>query len=225
MDAITASEFETMIAGASVLAADDAGVGKVFRLADGRIAKLFRSKRGVSSAMLRPYAGRFAGAARRLAALGVPTVAVERVFRVVGAGRQGVVYRPLEGEVVRDLVATREDPLAIMGEVAALFARLHGLGVYFRGLHLGNVVMTDDGPGVIDVSDMRFGRGPLGSAKRVRNFRPMLRYPEDVAALRRGGGGEFLEAYCRATGLPDPALGAIVAGVIDLHEVFRDGAP
>ena len=68
--------------------------------------------------------------------------------------------------------------------VSSLFARLHDAGVYFRGLHFGNVIVDGEVVrGLVDVTDVRFRPWPLGVSARARNFKPFLRYPEDRAIL------------------------------------------
>ena len=52
--------------------------------------------------------------------------------------------------------------------------RLHDEGIYFRSLHLGNVVLTPQGElGLIDIADVRLHRGPLTRFWRKRNLRRM----------------------------------------------------
>ena len=83
----------------------------------------------------------------------------------------------------------------IMGE---LIARLHERGVYFRSLHLGNVVQTPQGElGLIDIADMKTQRRALGRTQRKRNFAHMLRYAEDRQWLLADEGGELSEGYLR----------------------------
>lgn len=49
---------------------------------------------------------------------------------------------------------------------------LHRKGIYFRSLHLGNVILTPNGEfGLIDFSDMRIYPWPLPKFMRVRNIR------------------------------------------------------
>ncbi len=51
---------------------------------------------------------------------------------------------------------------------------LHDKGIYFRSLHLGNVVCTPDGRlGLIDFSDLRIHPWSLGNYLRARNMRRM----------------------------------------------------
>jgi hypothetical protein len=59
-------------------------------------------------------------------------------------------------------------------------AQLHEQGVYFRSLHLGNVLVLDDGEfGLIDLADMRIYPSSLSSSLRLRNLRHMQRYTVD----------------------------------------------
>ncbi|MNJ72965.1 3-deoxy-D-manno-octulosonic-acid kinase [compost metagenome] len=67
-----------------------------------------------------------------------------------------------------------------MERVGAFLGQLHELGVYFRSLHLGNVLILPDGRfGLIDLSDMQISGRPLARWKRERNLQHMLRYAED----------------------------------------------
>ncbi len=165
-----------MRAGAEVLEADGHG-DKVLRLADGSFIKLFRRKRLISSASWYPYAQRFADNAAALAVRAIPAPQVIDVFRVAAIERDAVHYHPLPGTTLRQL---RRDGLApereatLRTEFNRFVRRLHDLGIYFRSLHLGNVVLTPDGRlGLIDISDIRVHRRPLSRFWRARNLRRM----------------------------------------------------
>jgi RIO-like serine/threonine protein kinase len=67
--------------------------------------------------------------------------------------------------------------MALLPELAAYILKLHQLGIYFRSLHLGNVLRTPDGGyGLIDFLDIRFKRAPLGRLLVRRNFRHLQSY-------------------------------------------------
>src|SRR5690606_11004632 len=116
---------------------------KVLLLADGSFLKLFRRKRLLSSALLWPYARRFASNARQLARLGVPTLQVIALYRLQEPARHLVHYRPLPGVTLRQI---RRDalpcPAQLFEQLGGFVARLHQQGVYFRSIHLGNIVLT-----------------------------------------------------------------------------------
>ncbi len=169
--------------GAEVLEADAHGE-KVLRLANGSFLKLFRRKRLISSAAWSPYAQRFADNARALAALGIPVPEVIEVMRIASIKRDAVHYRPLEGVTLRSLIRQPLDAAALQDLIARFnkfVVQLHQKGIYFRSLHLGNVILTPDGEfGLIDFSDMRIYRRPLPRFMRVRNIRRL----EGIASER-----------------------------------------
>ena len=166
-----------MIEGARILEADSYGP-KVYLLQDGNILKLFRRKRLFSSALFRPYSKRFIDNAARLEQLGVPTLQVLDFYRLGQPGMTAVLYQPLPGETLRQ-VASKEgfDWQQTLPALVELIRSLHTSGIYFRSLHLGNIVITPDNRfGLIDVADMRFFRGPLPRHLIKRNLQHFARY-------------------------------------------------
>ncbi|MCK1794037.1 lipopolysaccharide kinase InaA family protein [Pseudomonas violetae] len=166
-----------MIEGARVLEADSYGP-KVYLLQDGNILKLFRRKRLFSSAMFRPYSKRFIDNALELQKRGVPTLQVLQFYRLQDPGMTAVLYEPLPGETLRQVAAKEGfDWQQNLPELAELIRSLHKSGIYFRSLHLGNIVVTPDNRmGLIDVADMRFMRAPLPKHLIKRNLQHFARY-------------------------------------------------
>lgn len=161
---------------ATVLERDGHG-DKVLRLADGSFIKLFRRKRLISSASWYPYAQRFADNAAALEARGIPCPRVTAVFRIAELDRDAVHYTPLPGITLRERVRQGLDA-AEQAQLRTAFnhfvRHLHDLGIYFRSLHLGNVLLTPTGElGLIDISDIRVHRGPLSRFWRARNLSRM----------------------------------------------------
>ncbi|WP_028694982.1 hypothetical protein [Pseudomonas cremoricolorata] len=178
-------DFDALTQGARILEADSYGA-KVYLLEGGNILKVFRRKRLISSALLRPYSQRFVDNAGRLAQMGIPTLEVISHHKLEAPGKTAVLYRPLPGDTLLDL--SREssfDWADYLPRLVELINRLHHAGIYFRSLHLGNVVETPEGQlGLIDVADMRFLRAPLPSRMVRRNLQHMERYiaRENLAA-------------------------------------------
>jgi hypothetical protein len=166
-----------MIEGARVLETDSFGP-KVYLLQDGNILKLFRRKRIFSSALFRPYSKRFIDNSVELQKLGVPTFQVLQFYRLQAPGMTAVLYQPLPGETLRQIASKdgfnwHQSLPALVG----LIRSLHASGIYFRSLHLGNIVVTPDNRmGLIDVADMRFLRGPLPKYLIRRNLQHFARY-------------------------------------------------
>lgn len=175
-------DFLKLRQGACIVEADRYGE-KVLLLVDGSYLKLFRRKRLLSSASWYPYARRFADNTRELARLGIPCPEVIDLYRLPQIERDAVHYRALAGETIRRMVAAgMPEPQAepLRHQLRRFVDRLHELGIYFRSCHLGNIVLTPQGElGLIDVADLTVCRGALGTLKRRRNFRHILRDARD----------------------------------------------
>ncbi|QNH79906.1 toluene tolerance protein [Pseudomonas protegens] len=196
MQEIDYSTYEALRAGAQVLEADGSG-DKVLRLSDGRILKLFRRKRLLSSALFYPYAKRFADNAKALKQRNIPCPQIIAVYRIPSIQRDGVYYAPLAGMTIRQLHNDTNTPNDLQRRLGQFIAFLHDKGVYFRSLHFGNVILTPENElGLIDIADLRCQPKPLSENKRLRNFTHLFRYQEDRQWLIENDSGEsFLEGY------------------------------
>lgn len=165
-----------MCEGAEVLEADRVGE-KVLRLTDGTMVKLFRRKRLITSTAFYPYAQRFANNALALAKRGIPVPQVITVARVAGLARDMVRYVPLAGKTLREIERSGlapEHKKVLRDSLTHFVITLHDQGIYFRSLHIGNVVLTPEGKlGLIDFSDLRIYPWKLGAYLRGRNMRRM----------------------------------------------------
>jgi SAM-dependent methyltransferase/tRNA A-37 threonylcarbamoyl transferase component Bud32 len=186
-----------MVKDAEILTKDTYG-DKVIRLKDGRIAKFFRLKRIMSSALLWPYAKRFVRGARILKKNNIPTVNVTDLYKVISIKRDMVVYQPLEGESLRDLIREKKNAHKLVSDFASFFAGLHDKGIYFRAIHFNNVFITSKGEfGLIDISDLYYSFMPLTISKRVRNFKPFFHYDGDRKAIQLFSIDKFLDIYVK----------------------------
>lgn len=177
----TLERFETLKRDAQIIEQDGHGE-KVLLLSNGNYLKLFRRKRLISSASWYPYAQRFVDNAKVLAERGIPCPRVIDVFRVESIQRDVVHYEPLHGTTLRKLIQqghlATEERKKLKGEFNQFVRGLHDSGIYFRSLHLNNVVLTPEGElGLIDISDIRVHRKPLSRFWRKRNLRRMEGIP------------------------------------------------
>ncbi|MDT3721479.1 phosphotransferase [Pseudomonas oryzihabitans] len=199
MNSLEHQQFLDLRQGARVLEADAHG-DKVLQLPDGTYLKLFRRKRLLTSAALYPYAQRFADNTRRLAQLGIPCPRILAVYRIVSISRDAVHYEPLPGQTLRQLLT--EDNPELRLRLARFIAQLHEQGIYFRSLHLGNLVLTPDGAlGLIDIADLRCLDAPLSRRMRLRNFHHLLRYSQDSAWLLQDNPMTFIQAYVASSSI------------------------
>lgn len=185
MQSLSSEQFAAMRKNAYVVEKDGHGE-KVLRLADGTYLKLFRRKSWLSKTVIFPPATRFADNAAELERLGIQCPRVISLYKLDSPYRSVVHYEPLEGTTLRQLLNEQPslEQLELFGMLAEFITHLHELGVYFRSLHLGNVVRTPAGElGLIDISDMRCLGRPLSRRMRDRNYTHLLRYEEDWALV------------------------------------------
>ncbi len=200
---MSGNEYAQLIQGATELERDKNGV-KVLLSQDGRVIKLIRIKRWLTLSAIYPYSLRFRRNARRLISMGIPAVRVERVFYCHQIRRHGVIYPLLEGESLEQIAARDGFSHGLFQELAKFIAILHAKGVFFRSLHLGNILLLPDGRfGLIDVADMRFSRSPLRVDQRKRNFRHLLRNQKHRDVFADFGLERFLGLYLEAAALSD----------------------
>lgn len=207
-----ARDYQALLGDATVIEADGHGE-KVLLRADDSYLKVFRRKRLLTSAAWYPYAQRFADNTVRLHALGIPCPQVLAVHRFPALGRDVVHYQALPGATLRQLTARpaadfhpAHSAADLRTELGRFIATLHQLGVLFRSIHLGNIVVDEAGVlGLIDIADLKIGRRPLSAFQRRRNFVHLLRYRKDRNWLLEDGGAAFAHGYASAADSSYPA--------------------
>lgn len=204
MQSLSLSKYNKLVEGAEALTSEwvDGQIWpKVLRLEDQSILKLFRLKRFITSARLIPYVTRFQRHVKRLEAVNIPTVRINVVYKISVIKRTAVHYWPLEGKTLREQCEIRPMDIHQTKRLGEFFLFLHQNGIYFRSIHFGNIVLTDDHRiGLIDVVDMRFRRRPLTMRLRIRNLRHLFRYDADIDCLTPVR-HIFIDAYCKSSGL------------------------
>ena len=197
MEKISREEFRRLFDGENKILEKDLFGTKVVETADQKIIKLFRLKNYISSAFFYPYALRFKNNSERLKHLDIPTVTVEKLVYCPEEKRYVVIYPKLGGIPLRQVLVKADDPERLL-HLAEFIAILHRNGVYFRSLHLGNILLMNDGKlALIDIADMRLVKKSLSPRLRVRNFRHLLRYDDDASIIKRLGLDCFLLEYLK----------------------------
>jgi len=178
MRIVSAQELESWLASGEVLEQDGRGA-KVIRLSDEQILKIFRPRRRFWLSRLLPQAARFKHNAAHLLNLGVPAPLVGECFWLEKSRAvSGCSYVPLPGRSLEQIYQqSRSEYEALIPAFAAFIYSLHQRGIYFRSLHLGNVLRLPDGRfGLIDFLDIHFKRAPLSQRLVVRNLEHLRGY-------------------------------------------------
>ena len=178
-----------------ILERNEEGV-KVARLENGDILKVFRVKHLISSAHIFSYGRSFCRNSQRLAAMNIPTVQVKHLYHLQGSSSSAVIYKPLEGETVMELLRSQRLNEVLSERLGGFIAHLHDSGVYFRGLHMGNIVLTPSGDfGLIDISEMTIFPWRLSCHRRLRNFARFWRTLEDKFTFGYSGIHALIRGY------------------------------
>ncbi|CDM39096.1 toluene tolerance protein, putative [Ectopseudomonas oleovorans] len=178
MRIVPANELQQWLTQGEVLEKDARGP-KVLRQTDGQLLKIFRPRRRLWLARLRPAAQRFASNAERLADRNITTPQIsECLWLDPSQAVSACLYSPLPGISLDQLYRrARQEFDALLPELADFIHTLHQRGIYFRSLHLGNILrLPDGGFGLIDFLDMRFKRGPLSARLARRNLEHLRGY-------------------------------------------------
>jgi hypothetical protein len=178
MRSVPAEELECWIAGGQVLERDARGP-KVIKLIDGRFLKIFHTRRAAPLARLQPPAQKFARNALLLQQQGFAVPCIAEVLWIDRQnGLSACLYHPLEGRSLEQLL--KANPAAIeqlLPELARFIFQLHVKRIYFRSLHLGNILLLSEGRfGLIDFLDLRRKMLPLTRWQIRRNFRHLENY-------------------------------------------------
>jgi len=178
MRIVSAQELESWLTSGEVLEQDGRGV-KVIRLSNEQIMKVFRPRRRLWLSRLAPQAIRFKHNSIRLSNLNIPTPLVSECFWLdKSQAVSGCSYRPLPGHSLEHIYRnSRIEFEALLPSFAAFINTLHQRGIYFRSLHLGNVLQLPNGGfGLIDFLDIHFKRAPLAHRLVARNLEHLRGY-------------------------------------------------
>lgn len=202
MISLSNTSLERLLEDSQTIEKDGHGV-KVARLSNGDFLKLYRRKRLLSSSLWAPPAKLFARNAHCLMELGINAPTVKDLFIIPARQLSAVRYQPLPGETLRQRWRGMETECRArdVQRFGAFLGELHEKGIYFRSLHLGNVLaLPDESFGLIDLSDMQIGSAALSPWKRRRNLQHMLRYAEDRAWLLDQHRDRLLAGYTQRCG-------------------------
>ena len=168
---------------------------------DETVTKFWARKKGLfSSATINPYSNRFVKNASLLKKLDIITPEIIDHAKLEHSHVQIVRYQSLEGESIRQLLHSTPQDIDLT-ELCNYICKLHEKGIFFSGMHLGNILQMPKGYGLIDFTDVTFFSRPLSSKKRAQNLQIPLRYKEDALALKESKLPDFLDTYLKASEL------------------------
>lgn len=162
---------------------------------DNTIIKLFYpKKRWFSSNLIKPQALRFRDNIIVLRQKGYHVPEMLQIKYCQDLKIYIVHYNKIIGEDLRALAQLQQ--WHIIDKAAKLVASLHQQGIYFRAMHLENLLFQpNQNFALIDITDVRFSMLPLNPYKRFRNLLHMFTMYEDQSIWKQYGIARFLNLY------------------------------
>ena len=158
--------------------AHDLGHRKTFHKKD-EIIKIFNVRGLISSGFFNTYASRIIKNSLKLKIYNIPSIEItnELVFQY-NKRLSGVSYKYIPGTTYRDL--SHKITMDMITELANYISNIHKKGIYFRAMHLGNILLHNKKLFLIDIAKIQFYPWPLFVFTRARAFRRMIKYQDDI---------------------------------------------
>ncbi len=172
---------------------------KLIENSNGEITKIFYpKKRWHSSNRRRPYALRFYKNAELLLTHGIKAPHITSLKYCPDIKTHMITYKKIPGENVRVLMS---QGAKFITDVAKYIAILHQKGIFFRALHLENLLYQNGEFTLIDIDDVTFKNKPLSLRYRYRNLKHMFLVNEDKKTWNPQSVKDFLQVYFQITPL------------------------
>ncbi len=159
----------------------------------GEIVKAFYRKKKLSTATFFPQAMQFTTSSRKLLELGISAPIVKDVIYCKEIPVHMVIYDRLDGKDLRE--RCEDGDIHSLQGLPAYLAHLHQAGIYFRAIHLGNILLDGELMSLVDISDLSAKGSPLGVLQRARNVAHLFNSQEDKAHFTRYGIDKFIAQY------------------------------
>ncbi len=166
---------------------------------DDTVTKFWARKKGFfSSTTLYPYSKRFLKNASELTRRGITVPKILDHAKLENSHVRIVTYSSLPGQSIRELLEKTPTQIDIHSLAQYLY-QLHEKGIYFGGIHLGNIIQgpSNQSYGLIDFTDVRFYPKPLNIKRRAANLSIPLRYPKDIERIKKSGLPDLQESYLK----------------------------
>lgn len=162
----------------------------------GEIVKSFYRRKKISTTVFIPQANQFIASSKKLLARDISAPVVKQVLYCSDIPVHMVIYDRLDGLDLRELCATRG--VTSLSRLPDYLAHLHKIGIYFRAIHLGNILIDGNKISLLDISDLSVRNSSLGVFQRARNLGHMLNSVDDKTHFASYGVSRFISEYIDA---------------------------
>ena len=141
-----------------------------------------------------PKALQFQRNSQRLATLGIPAARVNKIFYQPERKLYLLSYPKIPGIDCRQLTGPEQQ--RALTQLPEYLHHLHQRGIFFRSLHLANVLwLADRSFALIDIGDVRFYSRALPSSVCLRNLLHLFMCRDDQQVLQSYGIERFVKDY------------------------------
>jgi hypothetical protein len=175
------------------------GQPKVIQLANSNMLKIFYPKRKKhflhkvnNKALL------FCQNAQRLRQAGFIAPQIQTTYYYPAWDCHLVQYNKIAGQDLRS--HGLHGNFTVFNNFANYLCQLHQAGIFFRAIHLENILYTDEQQyALIDICDVRFQNSPLSAFSRYRNFKHLFVNKLDRPLWHHIDHQQFLTTYFTST--------------------------
>ncbi|GAB4393134.1 MAG: toluene tolerance protein [Gammaproteobacteria bacterium] len=157
---------------------------------EGNILKIFITE-NILKRWFYPKSKRFITLAQHLTQRGIHTIEPNAYYYYPEKHYEIIIYPKLAGTNLHQ--AAQQQPEVLLPLLAHYLAQLHHKNIYFRGGHLGNILLTPDNQfALIDIGNMRL---QISDRQRLKNIDYITGYPDDAELFTNFGIEKFIEIY------------------------------
>ncbi len=158
-----------------------------------KIIKHIYKRKLLSTSTIWPYASRFIKNAKHLSSKNISVPKINAVYFYPTLNCDILIYDFVSGMTLYDLARTNN--ISFMPDLARYLVGLHDLGIYFKDIHLNNLVSNNDTFTLLDLESIQYQHRPLTITQRIRNLTHLFNKKEDVQFYQQFGLDRFLEEY------------------------------
>jgi len=172
---------------------------KLLETSNGKMVKIFYPRNKKFSGVFKsPQAIRFSENSKKLQAKGITVPEVESIQYCKANNTHILTYDKMSGTDTR--VLAYKDA-SIIEKIAYYIAKLHEQGVFFRSIHLENILYHNGSFALLDIVDVNIKNKPLSLYMRVRNIKHMIKTKDDKEFWIKYGIDKFFGSYLKYSNL------------------------
>lgn len=168
-----------------------------------KIIKHIYRRKFLSTSTLWPYAARFIKNASKLQSKNFSVPTIHEVYYYPKLNSDIIVYDYVEGPTLHEIASTND--LSFFPKFIRYISQLHQTGIYFKDLHLSNIVFKNGVFTLLDLETIHCKRRPLKTSERAQNLAYLFSIKEHKQFYQDYGTDQFINEYLNSIQLSERA--------------------